>query len=160
MKASCPCSSPMASPPSNSSFTRFIGAHTNSRPRKPFRWRERSYGAFSSGTCTGRARPRCCGCASASTRGDGRGAPGTGAGAVVRVTAGLMESMTDMGLKSLTADVRYARVDFKGEQGSHWLPATAAIEVETAHQRWRNTHTFSNYKQFSVDVKSEVGTSK
>src|ERR1035438_7861559 len=39
-------------------------------------------------------------------------------GAVVRVTAGLMESMEDMGLKSLTADVRYASFDFKGEQGS------------------------------------------
>jgi hypothetical protein len=71
-----------------------------------------------------------------------------------------MESMEDMGLKSLTADVRYARVDFKGEQGGQWLPATAAIEVETPHQRWRNTHTFSNYKRFSVDVKSEVGLSK
>src|ERR1019366_2075935 len=81
-------------------------------------------------------------------------------GAVVRVRAGLMESMEDMGLNSLTADVRYARVDFKGEQSGHWLPATAAIEVETPHQRWRNTHTFSNYKQFSVDVKSEVGLSK
>src|ERR1022692_1673678 len=81
-------------------------------------------------------------------------------GAVVRVAAGLMESMTDMGLKSLTADVRYARFEFKGEPGSHWLPATAAIEVETPHQRWRNTHTFSNYKQFSVDVKTEVGRTK
>ncbi len=81
-------------------------------------------------------------------------------GAVVRVSARLMESMEDMGLKSLTADVRYARVDFKGEQGSHWLPATAAIEVETAHQKWRNTHTFSNYKHFSVDVKTEVGPTK
>ena len=78
-------------------------------------------------------------------------------GAVVRVTAGLMESMEDMGLKSLTADVRYARFDFSGEQGSHWLPSTAEIEVETPHQRWRNTHTFSNYKHFSVDVKTEVG---
>src|SRR5664279_5870619 len=49
-------------------------------------------------------------------------------GSVVRVTAGLLEGMEDMGLKSLSADVRYARFDFKGEQGSHWLPSTAAIE--------------------------------
>jgi hypothetical protein len=81
-------------------------------------------------------------------------------GSVVRVSARLMESMEDMGLKSLTADVRYARFDFTGEQGSHWLPQTAAIEVETPHQRWRNTHTFSSYKHFSVDVKSEVGPAK
>jgi len=81
-------------------------------------------------------------------------------GAVVRVSAGLMESMEDLGLKSLTADVHYARFDFKGERDSSWLPSTAVIEVETPHQRWRNTHTFANYKRFSVDVKSEMGPSK
>ena len=81
-------------------------------------------------------------------------------GTVVRVSAALMGSMEDVGLKTLTADVRYARFEFKGEQGTHWLPATAVIEVETPHQHWRNTHTFSKYKQFSVDVKTEVGASK
>jgi len=81
-------------------------------------------------------------------------------GAVVRVSAALMSSMEDVGLKSLTADVRYARFDFKGEPIAHWLPSTAVIEVATPHQRWRNTHTFSSYKHFSVDVKSEVGPSK
>ena len=81
-------------------------------------------------------------------------------GVVVRVSAALMGSMEDIGLKSLTADVHYARFEFKGEQGSHWLPSAAVIEVETPHQRWRNTHTFSKYRQFSVDVKSELGSSK
>jgi hypothetical protein len=80
-------------------------------------------------------------------------------GAVVRISAGLMGSMEDMGLKSMTADVRSAHFDFKGD-GDHWLPSAAVIEVETAHQHWRNTHTFANYKRFAVDVKSEVGTSK
>jgi hypothetical protein len=81
-------------------------------------------------------------------------------GAVLRVSASLMDGMEDVGLKSLTADVRYARFDFKGDTGAHWLPSTAVIEVETLHQRWRNTHSFSKYRQFSVDVKSEVGPSK
>lgn len=81
-------------------------------------------------------------------------------GAIVRITAGLMTSMEDIGLKSMTADVRYSRVEFKGEQGSHWLPANATIEVETPRQRWRNIHTFDQYKLFSVDVKTEVGKAK
>jgi hypothetical protein len=80
--------------------------------------------------------------------------------AVVRISAELMGSLEDVGLKSLTADVRYTSIDFKGEQGAHWLPSTATIEVETPHQRWRNTHTFSQYRRFSVDVKTEVGPSK
>ena len=81
-------------------------------------------------------------------------------GAVVRVSAGLMTSMEDIGLKSLTADVRYARVEFSAEQGAHWLPSTAVIEVETPHQRWRNIHSFGQYKLFSVDVKTGLGSSK
>jgi hypothetical protein len=81
-------------------------------------------------------------------------------GAIVRVSANLGTSMEDMGLKSLTADVRYAAIDFKGEKNAHWLPSIATIEVETQHQRWRNTHTFDKYKLFSVDVKTEVGKSK
>src|ERR1035438_9038451 len=62
-------------------------------------------------------------------------------GAVVRVAAGLMESMTDMGLKALTADVRYARFEFKGEPGSHWLPATEAVDGEAAQQGGGLLHT-------------------
>jgi hypothetical protein len=81
-------------------------------------------------------------------------------GAVVRISAGLMTSMEDIGLKSLTADVRYSRVEFSAEQGGHWLPSTAVIEVETPHQRWRNVHTFSRFKLFSVDVKTGLGPSK
>jgi len=81
-------------------------------------------------------------------------------GSVVRVTAQLGKSMEDIGLKTLRADVRYAPVEFKEEPGVHWLPATAAIEVETPRQRWRNLHTFTNYKLFSVGVKNAVGEAK
>ena len=81
-------------------------------------------------------------------------------GAIVRVSANVGSSMEDVGLKSLTADVRYAPIDFKGDPAGHWLPSSATIELETPHQRWRNTHTFDSYKLFSVDVKSEVGAGK
>ena len=56
-------------------------------------------------------------------------------GAVVRIAAELMESMQDVGLKSMTADVRYARVEFKGKPAltgcprrpsSKWRPRTSA----------------------------------
>ena len=77
-------------------------------------------------------------------------------GGVVRVSAALMESMNDIGLKSLRADVRYARVDFKEQPGPLWLPASATIEVETARQHWRNVHSFAKYRLFSVDVKTKM----
>ncbi|MBZ5618270.1 MAG: hypothetical protein LAQ69_05965 [Acidobacteriia bacterium] len=81
-------------------------------------------------------------------------------GAVVRISAGLMSSMEDLGLKSLNADVKYGRVGFKGDAGTYWLPETAAIEVETARQHWRNLHTFGKYRLFAVDVKTNVETPK
>lgn len=77
-------------------------------------------------------------------------------GAIIRISAALMTSMADVGLHSLNADVRYARVNFKEDGSVHWLPSVATIEAETARQRWRNVHTFSKYRHFSVDVKTMV----
>jgi hypothetical protein len=77
-------------------------------------------------------------------------------GAIVRITAGLMSSMEDLGLKALNADARYGPVRFSEDSQIHWLPSVATIEVETVRQRWRNIHTFTNYRLFSVDVKTKV----
>lgn len=81
-------------------------------------------------------------------------------GAIVRISAGLMSSLEDIGLKAINADVRYSRVDFSTDPRVHWLPSVATIEVETLQQRWRNVHTFTKYRHFSVDVKSEVDQPK
>lgn len=79
---------------------------------------------------------------------------------LVRIRAGLMTSMEDLGLKAMSADVRYARVEFKGDATPHWLPETATVEVETLRQHWRNVHRFIRYRLFSVDVKQDVGAPK
>jgi len=81
--------------------------------------------------------------------------PGTGA--IVRITAGLMAGLEDLGLKTISADVRYSRVVLEPGSQVHQLPSTATIEVETPGQRWRNVHTFTKYRHFSVDVKQEIG---
>jgi hypothetical protein len=76
-------------------------------------------------------------------------------GAIARISAGLTSRMEDIGLLSLNADVRYAPVEFREAPGPHWLPAVATVEVETVKQHWRNTHTFSNYRHFSVEVRDD-----
>ncbi len=81
-------------------------------------------------------------------------------GALVRISARLAAPMQDVGLEAMTADVRYAPQEFKAQPVAFWLPQSAAIEVETPRQRWRNVHTFSNYKLFSVDVKVETENPK
>lgn len=79
---------------------------------------------------------------------------------IVRIAAGLPARMEDLGLNALNADVTYGRVEFKEDPGLHYLPQTATIEVETVRQHWRNVHKFSNYRHFSVDVKTDVETPK
>lgn len=79
---------------------------------------------------------------------------------IVRISASLLDSMADIGLTTLTADVRYALVRFSDDPRSHLLPSVARIEAETLHQHWRNTHTFAKYRQFTVDVKTEMEAPK
>jgi hypothetical protein len=81
-------------------------------------------------------------------------------GAIVRISASLMSSLEDIGLKAINADVRYSRVDFQTDPRVHWMPSVATIEVETLQQRWRNVHTFTKYRHFSVEAKSEVSQTK
>jgi hypothetical protein len=71
--------------------------------------------------------------------------------AVVRIRAGLGDSMADMGLLRLDADVSYSGISFNGSE-PYWLPTRADVEAQTKRQHWHNIHSFSNYKRFSVDT--------
>jgi hypothetical protein len=75
--------------------------------------------------------------------------------AVVRIQAGLGDSMAALGLLRLDADVTYSDVRFS-DSTVYWLPASATIDAETKRQHWRNTHSFANYKRFTVDTDVKV----
>ncbi|MBI1787324.1 MAG: hypothetical protein HYR60_07210 [Acidobacteria bacterium] len=79
-------------------------------------------------------------------------------GQVFRIAVTLQSPMEDVGLRKLASDVRYAPVQLKGMLGAAWLPDQALIEAGTARQHWKNLHTFSRFRQFSVDteVKTEA----
>jgi len=49
-------------------------------------------------------------------------------------------------------------VPFKGSKDLYWFPAQASVEVETPRQHWRNTHNFTDYKQFSVSTEEKVAS--
>ena len=80
--------------------------------------------------------------------------PGTGV--IARIDASLESSMEDVGLRTLRSEVVYAPVTFPGQSQAYWLPAQATVEVESIHQHWQNTHTFSGYKRFSVTTKEQM----
>jgi len=77
-------------------------------------------------------------------------------GVISRLDAQLESGMEDVGLRTLRTNVQYAPVSFDAMSQVYWLPAQATVEVESLHQHWRNIHTFSGYKRFSVNTKEQI----
>jgi len=75
---------------------------------------------------------------------------------IVRITAELSSSLAERGLQTFSADVHYAPVRFAGAPEVFWLPSSAAIEVGTRLQHWRNAHWFNDYRRFSVTSESVI----
>ena len=82
-----------------------------------------------------------------------------GTGEIRKISADLESSMEDIGLRAMHTEVDYAPVTFQETANTYWLPQTATIDVESLHERWRNVHHFTDYRQFSTSAK-EKGVGK
>jgi hypothetical protein len=71
-------------------------------------------------------------------------------GQVVRMDAGLEHEMADVGLKALKIEVDYMPAPKASD--NFMVPAKAVVDLETPKQHWKNTHTFHNYKLFSIEA--------
>jgi hypothetical protein len=78
--------------------------------------------------------------------------------AIARISAGIDNTMVDVGLNKLQTDVVFAPFPFHDPEKTYWFPSRAVVEVETPRQHWRNTHEFTNYKRFSVSTEEQVIT--
>ena len=81
-------------------------------------------------------------------------------GQIIRISADVGSSMQDLGMNQLRAELQYAPVTMSGSPQPLWLPATATIDVETPKQHWRNTHRFTAYRRYTVDVQIDVVPTK
>jgi len=77
-------------------------------------------------------------------------------GTIERIQAHWKKPDEKIGLEMLASDVHYGPVTLRGK--NYWLPDTAAIEVKTRHQHWRNSHQFTKYRLFSVEADDKVET--
>lgn len=77
-------------------------------------------------------------------------------GVIAKLAAELESGMDDVGLRTMRTEVQYSPVSFGDPSQRYWLPAQATVEVESTHQHWRNIHTFSGYKRFSVNTKEQI----
>jgi hypothetical protein len=81
-------------------------------------------------------------------------------GSIGRIVATIGDSLEDIGLKTMDTEVDYTPIAFQSLQDTYWYPLKATVEVETPRQHWRNTHTFSDYKLFSVSTEEKVANNK
>ncbi len=77
-------------------------------------------------------------------------------GGIAKLQAELESGMDDVGLRTMRTEVQYSPVSFDDPSQVYWLPAQATVEVESSRQHWRNIHTFSGYKRFSVNTKEQI----
>ena len=77
-------------------------------------------------------------------------------GVIEKMVADAGSSLEDVGVKTLHSEMDYAPVPFRDQKQVYWFPLQARVEVETGRQHWRNTHRFSDYKQFSVNTEEQV----
>lgn len=75
---------------------------------------------------------------------------------VARIQLDLVQDMSDVGLKTIAAEITYAPLQLPGWKQAYRFPNVATVDVETLRQRWRNVHTFTRYKRFVVDASSNV----
>jgi hypothetical protein len=77
-------------------------------------------------------------------------------GLITRMQVGLGNSMQDVGLRSLKAQVDYAPVNLPGAKSAYLFPAVTTVDVQSLRQRWHNVHKFSNYMQFTVEAEQAL----
>ena len=71
-------------------------------------------------------------------------------GAIIKLDASLAAPMKEINIEALNVEVNYKPQNLLSETDGRWLPSSAVIEIQTALQRWRNIHRFSDYKRFTV----------
>ena len=76
-------------------------------------------------------------------------------GSIVKIDAGIADTLLDVGLKTLDSEVDFAPLKFPDSKQEFWFPTQARVEVETPRQHWRNLHQFTAYKKFSVTTEEQ-----
>jgi hypothetical protein len=77
-------------------------------------------------------------------------------GSIVKIEAGVADTLQDVGLKTLSSEIDFSPLTFADSKQPYWFPTQARVEVETTRQHWRNLHLFTGYKKFSVNTEEKV----
>lgn len=73
-------------------------------------------------------------------------------GEIYRIEMTANSAASDMGVKTIRAELTYGPVAIQDEKQPQWLPVSATIDLETPHQHWRNIHHFTDYRKYRVTM--------
>lgn len=73
-------------------------------------------------------------------------------GEIFRIEVTANSAASDMGVKTIRAELTYGPVAIQDEKQPQWLPVSATIDLETPRQHWRNIHHFADYRKYRVTM--------
>jgi len=71
---------------------------------------------------------------------------------IIRMWTGLMAPVPEIKLEAQTTRVNFAEVHFQGMASGLWLPSKVQVETKWGDLIFRNSHTYSEFKLFSVQT--------
>jgi len=79
---------------------------------------------------------------------------------LIRIETDLLQPIPEAKLDSLHQSVEYAGVNFAARNSALWLPQSAEVTARFHGQRYRDQHTFSDFKLFAVDTGQKISAPK
>ena len=77
-------------------------------------------------------------------------------GMITLIQATVSRNMQDIGLRSLSVEIKFAPVSLPEWTQTLSFPVSTTVELESLRQRWRNEHRFTDYKRFMVETRQTV----
>jgi hypothetical protein len=72
---------------------------------------------------------------------------------IVRLRSDLLAPQPKIRLQRQTTEITYLPVQFKQIAAAMWLPSEVAVTVEWGGRTFRNSHTYSRFRVFNIEMK-------
>ena len=78
---------------------------------------------------------------------------------IVRLRNDLLGPVPRLYLERQTTEIQYEKVKFRQGANDFWLPQKITVAIDFSDNLYRNIHSYSNFRLFSVETRQEVKSS-
>lgn len=78
---------------------------------------------------------------------------------IVRLRNDLLGPVPRLYLERQTTEIQYAKVEFRQGDNDFWLPQKITVTIDFSDNLYRNIHSYSNFRLFSVETREGVKSS-